>query len=294
MRTLNIVGAGRLGRTLGRLWQENGFFRVQAVCNRSEGSSRAAAQFIAAGNPGALPRVFTDIAQMPPADCWLLATGDRQIAAAARELATSGLAREAVVFHCSGALDASTLAPCHPAALASAHPVHSFAEPQQSLHTLAGSTVALEGDETAVTLLQEAFVALDCRPLSLAGADKSLYHAASVLGCNYLTALLDLSLRAYERAGIGREQALAMLGPIATQTLENNLRLGPEGALTGPIARGDIDTVQAHLAALEATDPVLLQCYRQLGRACVQVAQRGHLDRDSAARLEQLLSEQEP
>ncbi|MFI2810527.1 MULTISPECIES: Rossmann-like and DUF2520 domain-containing protein [Microbulbifer] len=294
MQTLNIVGAGNLGRTLGRLWQQQGFFRVRAVCNRSPSSSEAAAFFIGAGAAGEIPEAFSTIEAMPAADCWLVATGDSQIAAVARELGASGRARNTVVFHCSGALDATTLTPCRPAALASAHPVHSFADPARSLQTLGGSTVALEGDESALALLREAFIALDCQPLSLAGADKSLYHAASVLGCNYLTALLDLSLRAYEQAGIDRQRALEMLGPIATQTLANNLRLGPEAALTGPIARGDIDTVQSHLDALPATDPVLQQCYRQLGRACVELARRRELDRDTANQLEQLLSEQGP
>lgn len=285
--TLNIIGAGRLGKTLARLWQERGVFRIGAICNRSERSAREACAFIGSGT------IARSIAELPDADCWLIASGDGQIAGIATELGrrlnTMKSGGDAVVFHCSGAIGSEILSPCKPAALASAHPVHSFADPQQSLQALAGSSVALEGDPRAVALLRQAFAALGCELLSISGEHKSLYHAGSVFACNYLSALMDLSLRTFAEAGINRGQALQLLKPIVLQTAENNMQLGPEKSLTGPIARGDLQTVATQLNALQKVDGQLAHCYRQLGLACVELARRGQLDDDAASELRALL-----
>ncbi len=284
MPTLNIIGAGKLAKTLGRLWQQQGFFRVRSICNRTLQSAEAAVEFIGAGS--ACPSIDA----MEDADCWLIASGDGQIAPLAQQL-TVRLMEDNTVFHCSGALSSEILSPCRPAAIASAHPVHSFADPQRSLRTLAGSSVALEGDESAIELLQAAFSAIGCETLTIAPENKSLYHAGSVFACNYLTALMDLSLRTFSAAGIDRQQALKLLKPIVLQTAENNMQLGPEKSLTGPVARGDLDTVTAQLSALQKTDAQLAHCYRQLGLACVELARRGPLPKEAAARLTELLSE---
>lgn len=285
MQTLNIIGAGKLGRTLGRLWRQRQVFEIAAICNRSLPSARDAAAFIGAG------RAVDTIDTMPDADCWLIATGDGQITAVAGALGRRAERGHSVIFHCSGALSSEVLAPCRPAATASAHPVHSFAAPESSLQTLAGSSVALEGDPRALDILGSAFTALDCTTLTIEAENKSLYHAGSVFACNYLTALMDLSLRIFAAAGIDRERALQMLQPIVLQTARNNMQLGPERALTGPIARGDTATVAAQLDALRAADPQLAQCYRQLGLACVELARRGALPEDAAKTLTELLEE---
>lgn len=285
--TLNIIGAGKLGKTLGRLWQQAGVFHIQSLCNRTLQSAEEAAGFIGAG------LASSSIAAMADADCWLIASDDAQIAPLAEQLGPRVRARD-TVFHCSGALGSEVLSPCRPAAIASAHPVHSFADPQLSLRQLPGSSVALEGDDRAVELLLGAFAVIGCETLTIAPENKSLYHAGSVFACNYLTALIDLSLNTFAAAGIGREQALKLLEPIVLQTARNNMQLGPEKSLTGPIARGDTNTIATQLRVLEKTDAQLAQCYRQLGLACVELARRGGLEEYTADGLAELLSAQAP
>ena len=290
--TLNVIGAGRLGKTLARLWSERGVFAIAGICNRSLESAQAARDFIGAGNTCAR------IQDLPDADCWLIATADSDIAATAEQLAArlsttiSESERPPLVFHCSGALPASLLAPCRPALLASAHPVHSFAEPQRSLETFAGSTVALEGDDEGKTLLGAAFTKLQCELLTLDPQQKVLYHTGSVMACNYLTVLLDQSLQVFAAAGIDESSAKKLLQPIVAQTVHNNFALGPAAALTGPIARGDSDTVARQLHALAQVDGKTLDCYRALGLAGVELAKKAGLDESQAQPLEKILREQ--
>ena len=289
--TLNVIGAGRLGKTLARLWSQRGVFAIAGICNRTLESAAAAREFIGAGTACAR------IDDLADADCWLIATSDSDIAATAQLLAEhlnatprTGVPR--LVFHCSGALPASALAACRPACLASAHPVHSFAEPQRSLNSFAGSTVALEGDAEGRKILGPAFTTLQCELLTLDPQQKVLYHAGSVMACNYLTVLLGQSLDVLAAAGVDEDAARKLLEPIVTQTVRNNFALGPVTALTGPIARGDADTVARQLHALDAVDVSIADSYRILGLAGVKLAEQAGLDREKAQQLNDILREQ--
>ncbi|WP_428820812.1 Rossmann-like and DUF2520 domain-containing protein [Microbulbifer sp. MCCC 1A16149] len=305
MLTLNVIGGGKLGRTLARLWSERGVFRIGNICNRSLASATEATAFIGAGT------AVADISSMAPADCWLVAVADDAIEATATALALhlqpqsaheSAAKPSPVVFHCSGALPASALSACSGAALASAHPVHSFADPVRSLEDLPGSVVALEGDAAGRELLDNAFNALDCACITLSPEQKVLYHTGSVMACNYLTVLMDLSLQTFAAAGIDESTARTLLAPIVMQTAKNNFTLGPQKALTGPLARGDIRTVARQLEALSALtsaehDPArtsLASVYRTLGDAALPLAQKAGLDAASAQKLHTLFNEQKP
>jgi predicted short-subunit dehydrogenase-like oxidoreductase (DUF2520 family) len=110
-------------------------------------------------------------------------------------------------------------------------------------------------------------VAIDARA-------KTVYHAASVFASNYLTTVLDAALRAYQAAGIPEDVARELARPLATETLANVFRLGPETALSGPIARGDAATVARQQAAVEAWDPATGALYEALAAASWDLARR--------------------
>ncbi len=263
--TLSIYGAGKLGRTLARLWHDSGQFRIGQVFCNSLASARDAVEFIGAGEACSEPMTPT------AADLWLIATPDGAITDAAKRLAPS-LCASSVVFHCSGSLASSVLGlqACH---TASVHPVHSFADPARSIAGFAGSYCTAEGDEAALGRLLPAFRAIGGEPLTIDSDAKSLYHASTVMACNYLVTLMDSSFRCLEAAGIDGQQARRLLGPLARQTLENCLRGDTSEALTGPIARRDQGTVAAHLQAL-VDQPALLALYRALGRETLPIAGR--------------------
>ncbi|PZP57537.1 MAG: DUF2520 domain-containing protein [Azospira oryzae] len=287
MKTLNVVGCGKVGRMLARLWADAHVFRIQDVLNRTEESAEGAVRFIGAG------RVVTSVEAMAHADVWLVATTDGAIVAVCRRIADARRLRPGdIVFHPSGSLPSSACAFLREqgAALASVHPVKTVPDPQAAVATFAGTYCAMEGDGPALTVLRPAFEAIGGRVFHVDTAHKTIYHAASVFACNYLTALMEVALAAYEKAGIPREQALKVAEPLVRETVENIFRLGPVEALTGPIARGDAATVERQLHALGAWNAGLAELYRRLGEVAVTLAERkGVAGPEALARLQEIL-----
>jgi predicted short-subunit dehydrogenase-like oxidoreductase (DUF2520 family) len=268
--SLNIVGAGHVGRALGRVFSARGVFVVQDVLTRSQAGARAAVAFIGAGQP------VDALGWMRPADVWMLAVSDDRIAEVAAALAQAHDVNGAVVFHCSGAKASAELAPLRAggAAIASVHPVRSFADPAGVASDFAGTWCGVEGDPAALARLVPAFEAAGARIVALDPAAKTVYHAASVFAANYLTTVLDAALRAYQAAGIPEPVARELLGPLAKETLANVLRLGAAQALTGPIARGDEATVARQQAAVAAWDADTGRLYAALADATRDLAGR--------------------
>ena len=148
----------------------------------------------------------------------------------------------------------------------------------------------MEGDDQALALLQPAFESIGARCFRIDASGKSLYHAASVIACNYLVTLEEISLQTFEAAGIGRETALQILGPILRGTVENILALGTTGALTGPVARGDVSIVERHLQALEQWNPEVAALYRRLGMVTADLSDKqGNAPHESLTAIRELL-----
>jgi predicted short-subunit dehydrogenase-like oxidoreductase (DUF2520 family) len=269
-RTLNIVGAGHVGRVLGKLLAGGGAFAVQDVLTRSEASALDAVGFIGSG------RVARSHAELRAADAWMLAVSDDQIAPVCEALAQRGLLDGALVFHCSGAKASTELAAARRrgALVASVHPVRSFADPAAVAADFAGTFCGVEGDPAALAELLPALEAIGARPVAIDAAAKTVYHAASVFASNYLVTVMDAALRAYQAAGIAEPVARELARPLATEALANVFRIGPEAALTGPVARGDMATVARQQAAVEAWDAPTGRLYAALVDATVSLAER--------------------
>jgi len=293
--SLNLVGAGRVGQTLARLWMQAGVFAVQDVLTRSSASAQAACDFIGAGTTA------RSLDTMRPADIWLIATADAQIAASAAALAAQAPAMvplapaspsnpkdlsdpasratpatSSIAFHCSGALGADQLAPL--AALgwhtASVHPILSFATAEAACTQFAGTPCALEGAQAARALLQDAFTAIGAQCFEVRSQDKLLYHAAAVFATNFLPVLQSVAEDAWRATGVPE----ALLPHLRTSLLHNAVanitRLGPQGALTGPAARGDTAAIARQAAAVGAWDEKAGDAYSALSALAMRLA--GH------------------
>ena len=292
MPNLNIIGAGRAGRTLARLWFQRGVFAIQCVLNRTPASAREAIAFIGAG------RVCASVQDMQPADVWLIATPDDEITRAGQALAASGLLRAGdVVLQLSGATPSSELRAVFDAVVpyayvkvASVHPLKTFADAADAARTFAGTYCAAEGERAALAQLAPAFEQIGAHVSEINAEYKTLYHTASVMVCNYLTALMEAGLQCYEKAGLPRATASAMMEPLVRETVDNVFKFGTAQALTGPIARGDHAVVERQLSALQAFDARIAETYRALGVMAVELSRvQGGASEDALSELNGLL-----
>lgn len=287
MKTLNVIGGGRVGRALAWLWREKHAFVIQDVLSGTPHGTRSAVAFIGAG------RAANWLEEMQPAGVWMLTPPDSKIVHCCENLAYSGLLRHGdIVFHCSGALSSSELkaAAAAGAKVASVHPLKSFADPRDAVSTFTGTWCAAGGDRAALDVLLPAFERIGARISEIDPQFKTLYHAASVMVCNDLVALLETGLRTYEKSGLARDTALAMMEPLVRETVDNVFKLGTAGALTGPVARGDDVVVARHLDALMAWDARVAALYRELGVVALQlVRDQGAVDGGALAQLQRLL-----
>jgi len=282
-----IVGAGAVGSALARALVAKGH-RVEAVLSRRADSAQALANRVGA------PVAASAWKALPaPVRLVLLCVPDDAIASVAEALAeVEHPWSDTIAAHTSGAQTVAALSPLRDqgAATLSVHPLQTFAEetPPEAFENI---VVGLEGNDRAVTVGEALARSLGARPVRLTSEEKARYHCAATLASNGLVALLAVveeifaaSANETESSGMG----LDAVEPLLHQTLENLHRSRPEGALTGPVARGDEETVQAHIDALAACTPHLLPLYVALSTELVRVAVRGgHLN---AERAEGLLS----
>jgi predicted short-subunit dehydrogenase-like oxidoreductase (DUF2520 family) len=286
VKTLNIIGSGRVGRACGRMWAQAGVFGIQDVLTRSQASAGEAVKFIGAGN------AVAHVRDMRPADVWMIATRDDAIVPSCATLAATGkITPDDIVFHVSGATPSTDLRPARDqgALTASVHPIKTFTDPELAVRTFPGTYCSAEGDAEALKTLRPAFERIGAKVIDIAPELKPIYHAGGVFSCNYLTALVEAALRAHERAGIPRAASLQALEPLVRETVDAIFGRGPARALTGPISRGDVGTVRRQLAAVEGWDAGLGELYRGLGLIAVTLAQRdGRLDADRAGQFENL------
>jgi predicted short-subunit dehydrogenase-like oxidoreductase (DUF2520 family) len=277
--TLSIIGAGRVGRALGRRLYELGW-RIGAVTTRSEASARRAVRFIGAGKPHAgMTR------QILVSRVILIATPDDEIAAVARDLARIGAEelRGKVALHTSGALDARVLDSVKAcgAAVGSIHPLQSFSG--VAVPSLEGKVFAVEGETQAVSVARRMARSLGGSPVRIAGDKKILYHAAAGMAAGQVLAIEEAAAQLLVSLGMRRSEALRALLALTRQVLENLEQLGPRAAWTGPLSRGDYKVVEAHLEALQYSPHEFALSYEALNRLAARV-----LSQDAAGMLAEL------
>jgi predicted short-subunit dehydrogenase-like oxidoreductase (DUF2520 family) len=258
---------------------------VIAVASRS----RSSADKLAASVPGCQSydkkQAVADVAELV-----FITTPDDAIARVASELKWH---EGQSVVHCSGAhsldiLEPATRASAHAGAF---HPLQTFANVAHAIKNIPGSTFALEADGELLQTLKNMAQDLDGTWVKLGAGDKVLYHAAAVFACNYLVTLMKMATDLWQTFGVSTPEATRALLPLLRGTLNNLENIGLPNCLTGPIARGDLGTINRHLEALEQSAPELFHTYRDLGLQTIPIALgKGKIDSKRAEEMRQLLT----
>jgi predicted short-subunit dehydrogenase-like oxidoreductase (DUF2520 family) len=265
--TLAIIGAGRVGRALGRRLRELGW-KIGAVITRGEASARRAVRVIGAGKSH--PQMTRQIVL---SRVILIAVPDDEIAGVAQELARIGAEelRGKVVLHTSGALDERVLdhVKACGAAVGSIHPLQSFSGVAVPL--LEGRAFAVEGDSPAVRVARQIARSLGGSPVRIPNGKKVLYHVAATMAASNVLAVEEAATQLLMSVGLKRGQATRALLALTRQVLENMEQLGPRTAWTGPLSRGDFRVVEAHLEALREFPHEFVQAVEALNQLTARV-----------------------
>lgn len=294
--SISIIGPGKLGVALAKLARSAGY-RVTAVAGRDRGRAQVAAAAI-----GPETQALTPVEAASTSDLIFLTVSDSAIRAVAEDLAAAAAISDgSILVHCSGALTSEILASVQEdrqVAVASFHPLQTFPTVARAEADLPGSSCFLEGDARALEVLEVFGAEIGTQCVRIETRAKVLYHAGAVIACNYLCALMDAALSATEAAGVERTTAWPALQPLIQSTFENIGLLGPAAALTGPIQRGDGETVALHLRAIEESAPELGTLYRALGLHTLELATReeapAKLSLKDAQELRRLLNDTNP
>ena len=281
---VGVIGTGRVGAVLGAALARAGH-QVVAVSAVSE-RSRAAAQRMLPGVPVKPPPEV-----LAAADLVLLTVPDDVLPGLVSGLAGTGAAVAGLLLaHTSGRHGAAVLEPATrqgalPMAL---HPVMTFTGRPDDLDRLDGICFGVTAPEPVLPAAEALVIEMGGEPVIIDEADRALYHAGLASAANHLVALVAQSADLLRAAGV--TEPSRMLAPLLSAALDNALRLGDAG-LTGPVARGDADTVAGHIAALRDTSPEALRAYLALARLTADRAlAAGILSAPDAQRLLGVLS----
>jgi predicted short-subunit dehydrogenase-like oxidoreductase (DUF2520 family) len=286
--TIGIVGAGIVAQALGRLLAVAGA-PIAALGARDRTRGERAARFIGGSvevvGVADVPRLATHV---------LIAVSDRGIEPVAASLAAAGM-RSGVALHTCGAKGPDALAALRRADVACGvlHPLQTFVTPEQGVDTAATAAFAAAGDRAAVDWADRiAALMTGGRAVVLHVAPDRLadYHAAAVMASNAVVAALDAAVLLMAQAGVGEDDALRALAPLAFASVRNAVAFGPRRAATGPVVRGDGATVALHRAAVRGIGPGVAALYDAAARHLLEMARARGLGPAGVRSVEQALA----
>jgi predicted short-subunit dehydrogenase-like oxidoreductase (DUF2520 family) len=261
--SIAIVGAGRAGSSLTLQLHSHGY-RITEIIARDKSSLPRTRRLAGAVNG----RAATSRTARLDADIVWFCVPDSQISVAAHALARLSWKRK-IALHSSGGLTSDALRVLREfgAAVASAHPLMTFVS--NSAPELANVAFAIEGDRAAAHAATRIVRMLGGKPITIRPRDKAAYHAFATMICPLLVTLLAVSEKAAVLAGMSATESRRRMLPIVRQTLANYEKLGAAKAFTGPIVRGDAETIRLHLKAL-AKAPMARNVYVGLASAALE------------------------
>lgn len=270
---IGIVGAGKVGTTLGKYLTEAGV-TVTGFYSRTRESAANAAAF-------SKIRIFETMEALALAsDTLFLTTPDGVLEAVWDYIAAYDL-RDKVVCHFSGSLSSEIFHGIEETGAfgCSIHPMYAFSDKFTSYKQFHTARLTMEGDAKALDAMRTLFgEKLGHQVFFVKPESKIKYHLAAALASNYVAGLMQMSVRLLKECGFTGEEAVNLLTPLAEANLKSVLTKGPVQALTGPVERNDVQTVQKHISCVQGQDVEAV--YKDLGKQLVQMAMVRNPDRD--------------
>lgn len=289
MPTVCIIGAGRLGQALAAALKSCNYPVLAVVTRRRANAVKASDRL----QGSAIALAANRLNNLPPSNLILITTPDDVIAQTASQLSQSLKTGKGVtVLHTSGALASDVLDPLRRigCATGSMHPLVSISEPVSGAWALQYAYYCLEGTRKATAVAKSLVRDLGGRSFTIKQKDKALYHAAAVMVSPHLVSLFDLATEMLVACGVPKRDARVVFGPLLQSTVNNLKASEAHKALTGTFARGDVETVRRHLAALSKRDfAAAREVYKQLGLHSLDLAKKNGLDPRRITAIKKLL-----
>ena len=269
---IGIIGAGRVGVTMGKYLGDAGV-EVSGFYSKTTQSAVQAAEF----TDTTVYKSLQDIVEA--SDTLMITTPDGVISEVWDCIAGYDLTGK-ILCHCSGSLSSNVFSGIEQtgAVGCSIHPMYAFSDKFHSYEQFHTAYLTLEGDPEAVAVMKPMWEAIGHHVLTLKAEDKIKYHAAAAMASNEMLGLMQASLDILSECGFSEKDSMALLTPLVQGNIASMLEKGCVNALTGPVERGDAQTVRKHLQALEGSKAGKI--YQSLGSTMVELAKRRNPDRD--------------
>ena len=267
---------------------ESAGYQIVSLVGRSRQKLRKTAQLL---DVSCQLLVTKELVAGPVGDLIIVAVPDDQIATVAGDLARMKANGHPTVLHTSGALSSKVFASLAAKGwhTGSIHPLASVSDPPNGVEALRRAYWCVEGDAKATRLARRIVRDLGARAFSINAKDKPVYHAAAVMSSGNVVSVFDVALDMLNSCGLSRREAQKILLPLLESTAVNLSRADPKDAITGTFARGDLETVKLHLAALSNNGlGEALELYRLIGQHSVKLA-KDKIPSNSADEIDKLL-----
>lgn len=285
---IGFIGAGKVGKALGLYFKAHGL-NLSGYCSRTEKSAIEAAVLTSS-------RAFRTLRELADSsDIIFITVPDQALAEVDREVALMldgyEVKHETFWFHVSGAHSSDILQGIRKAGCetGSMHPLQSFGEPYGSAERLNRSWFTLEGTDKAVMAAKSLLDKTYGKHFLIKAENKPLYHAGASVVSNFMVTLIESGINLFEAAGMDRNDIFKAIEPLIGSTLSNIREKGTIDALTGPIVRGDYDTVRVHLKAIGEKMPSELEFYRAMAHRTAMMIDGNRLTHGQVEEFERIL-----
>lgn len=283
---IGFIGAGKVGTSFG-IYLKLHKQIIHGYYSRSYESAQKAAELTDSKAEKEIEKLVDN------SDIIIISTNDNEIPKVCNVLVDEDFLKEGkILIHMSGAASSKILKrvkekKCY---IYSLHPLQAFADVNKAVKDLKDTVFSLEGDEEKMSIIEDILNSTGNNYFKIASEQKEIYHATACVVSNYLVTLIDYGLSLFQAIGINKDEGYKALYPLIEGSIKNIYQLGTAKALTGPIARGDNETITKHITALNKILPDSLKLYNLLGLKTLDLASEEKLkDKEKIIKLENIL-----